>query len=791
MAINITIDRWVNEPTTNHANDKVLIYYTIHGSGVFRYVNSLTLFAEEGDLLWTPMLADRQDLRHTPEPITVSSTMSAVFVWDAARQGVMIRTAAQKHLFAITMRDIECNRNTRSGNRIPPRIPPTILQPPTKRRFPFVPPPGGGNPPGGRNPINPGGPGTGRPGGGGRTQGPLFPRTRGGGNTPPTGGGPTGPATPPTRSRPTPPPSNPTTPAGTRTEPSGNRGPVTGTGIYRDPTLRINNAVINPGIIEPDGGPAGGIGTVVNTPVGPLSIQGGSEYLEVTGDSTPTAIPTISNPWGGPLGRTSIGLNAIGNYGIDLEQLSLRNSNDLINQYNSGMLPDLPNNIRRGDPDPYHKQTNILQDFAGIEQNPNFDDLSINPQVLGFEPNIIIDAMFSKIVPKPELRKDPFYSEWAETVAISEPKILSRNDNLVLSAALTNVHSSVPMETALRLALVNPIGDWFEVNSTDYTIINPDFTSSIGYSLNARSFGMSGIWKAVCLAYDKREKVVDFAIDKFVVYPSDSTFGADNALINQLGITEYILQSDIKNLNRDVPDYAIYELNYNTRAKQRIHNTSVPTSLYFSDFTTKYGIMSVSGANFAATIHNPDMNEFICKLYGPGVPSTNNLLKTHRGSVTEKVSRDVSVFIEGESVRFPSVSVDKNVGGIPYRTDLSANTYVLAISPTKIPSVANVFLGHNQASFIAPSSTYTRSGSTWTVTLTLPFGSESYYYADIGKDASKLPHTISWTLAKTNTFGMVTFSVISSAGSYIQIVRLGYDGTIKPSRDTVMRFILV
>ena len=783
MAFNITIDNWINEVGSSPAGGKVVVHYTVYGPGLWEYILRYTVFAEFGQNQWIQMLPDLSDPRHTRTPFRTTNRTSAVFVWNAGRQGIPILTEDQEHLFAIGLKDISCvgSIGKEPGGRTfppwipgPPRVGPPVTQPPV-------------NPPG-RNPGNNPFPVPRVPPGPGRQ--PRGPVTQVSGATPSnpitprgpvieyTPGVPGTPTTPPSRGRPTTRTSS--TPTASLPNNGGiTRGPITGTGVYKDPTQGpiLRNNPIDTSLIQ-DGSDPGFPGTRITSQGGTVYLPYGGRFGEATGDQSDNII-SVSSRWETPSSletlREYASSNNNGNNFIE-------SSEQLDNALSSGTSQRTPFVLEKGDPNPYIQTTNSLQDSGGIEESAQFNNDFSKVPVLRTE-------NLSKLSPRPSFNKDEFSRDWIDLNVFAEPSFVSIGYPLTITASSKNKHESIPLESSLLLCLKAPDNEWYQISQTTLDVILSDHASSIGLTFNTNSFTETGVWKACCIAYDKNGKVCDFDFQNFEIYSSHTQEGADKSLLNDYSKLEDFVVPVADNLqvNSKSPDLVLRGIHKKTLANNRVSGSVDIHSVHFEKSNQKYAVIDCNGS-FSAAIHNTDLYDFICKLYGPNTISSPTHAKT--GPLYKLDSVEKFILQDDYLLKVPDPGQDYCLGGIDYISSLSAGEYYLAMTPKKSPTVANVIIGGNSSIKKPIVDSYTRSGNTWTLNLSLPFGLERYRIGYIGKNKSKIDLDVSWTTFKSLPNGKASVNVDGSIGGYISVLRLGPDNTFNITRDKILTYNL-
>lgn len=795
MAFNITIDNWINELGSSPTSGKVIIQYTVYGPGIWEYIPRYTLFAEFGQNQWSQMLPDLSDPRHTRTPFRTTNRTSAVFVWNAGRQGIPIISQNQEHLFAFGLRDISCigNRGREPGDgSIPPWIPgPPRRNPPTR-----VP----GAPPGNRNPGNnpfviPRRP----PGPGGQPRINRDPTSIGeiverrGVSIEYTPGVPGIPTTPTSRRRPS------TTSSSVPNlsipgDGSIRRGPITGTGVFQNgpagPLLR-NNPIDTSRI--PDGSNPGYPGTRISSSDGSVEIPYGGGWLESTGDGENSNLNTSSR-WESSSSPEILGQFA--SYGQGGNEQYINSSEAFDNQTSSGIGQLVPFSLEKGDPNPYNPISTSLQDLIGNESSANFGENSLDSTIPGINIPVLRTDDLVKLDPSPTFYRDEFGKDWLDIDVFAEPSFLSIGYPITITASCKNNHDSIPVQLSLLLCLKDPNNIWREIGRTTEDYILPDHSSSIGVTFNTNSFTATGTWIAACIAYNKEGKICDFSRSYFNVYSSFTEDGSSKELlINYSKLNEFVVptfESNNPNTSNS-PDAIIQGIHKKTLSDSRVKSSSLVHALYFSGASTKYAAITCTGS-LSAIIHNTDLYDFECKLYGP--TDLSSLIDSHTGSLF-KINPVQDYQVKDDFLlKVPDVSQDYCFGGISYRT-LANGEYYLGIRSQEGSTVGNLIIGGDSSlktlSVISSTRQTDGDGSStneWNFVLALPFGLENYRIGYIGKNIDKIPYNTTWYNFKSKANGRAEVSITGEENGYIVILRLGPDNSYNTSRDKVLTYKL-
>lgn len=827
MASIITVDRYVNEPVTN----RVIIYYTIIGSGMFTYVPRYTCFAEENTSWYT--MTQAPDPRNTPEPVRVNGRRSCIFIWDALADGININSLSQKHMFAIYMRDMNCNNSSAQkdpainlGN---PHVPPFI---PTTRRP--------------ANPANPGGAGgggggNGNGGGGGTGGGPGIgsnPVNTGGiptssqpdppttsrgsvsvGVDPPTGPGPgksvnttistlntsslpkkgdpsfstghnsAGVQTPPGRRGPrisrdnSVPTGRPTIGGGERSE------PVSGTELHRG-GRQATQTNINPvqGTTINDSNGRSEPGSMVQTEQGPLMIPYGVGYGEKTGDISGSSIDT-SRFWQSAPGSSNVRSNVTSSSFVN--DLNISGSNHFAEMYNNGQF-NFPSTLLNGDPNPYVHKSIQPSDQYGNDGSIDFEPTSFDGTVLGIPLSTLDDAI---LIPtqKQSLRKDPFFADFTELAFTVEPRSISRGQTLFVSSSLTNEHEDIPVQSAIKIFAEDPFGKWYEIGGTSHDLIQPDYTSAIGFTFGTSNFNNTGCWNIAAVVYDAYNKVVNFKTQSVEVFLSQTDNGVDPDIAAILALSaKYKTYSELSgqqslNYSFKSPLQPLHTIAPYVINNQKIDTTTEHSAIYFSRPTKKWAVVDVPSGQFSLTIHNSDRYDFGTQLYA-GVPSAGSDLVSHYGPVWPLANRAET---EEYNAYTAKVTNDLNFGGIELTGNLTSGTYIVSMRPEKSETVANIFIGGPGSKLVENQVTSSnRNGSTWTILMQLSFGLEEYRIGYVGMNPNKIPSSTTWTDFRSSSNGIGSVEIDGTIGGYIVVIRKGIDGSFRPNRDFILRYRL-
>lgn len=757
MSSQITILNYQVFQTINHRNDYVVIYFKIDGSGTFVNVENYSCFALFNDN-WIPMSKKESNL-NTPEPISVNGTRHCVFVWDAAKDGVMILNRNQKFQFSLYYRDILCNISSNPTTTLP-SLPRTNTPPPpttTHRPIPVTRIPG--------QPNDPGGPGLGlqvniantsrldtliinRPNGVVIDNAPV------------------------TRQRPSlnydyiPAPTSNTinNPNELPTRISGINSVRAGDNFINSISNQEISSINN--IVNPTAGQG------VQTTVGNLIIGiGESNRSNSSNSSSPIVSQNTTN---------KSNLRRSPTITVGLSEVEFESTTTALSVINPNTLPIFSS---PGDPAPYIPNGNQNDDVIGqrefLEENPeNFEYYDGFRRTESFIPTLL------KVGKLPSFEYQNFGIEFIFESLFTYPREVAVGESLTISSQFLNTHDSVSEHGQIIIYLKSPTDELFELQRTDYQFIEPDNIIACGLSINTINFNSLGRWDIYSFLIDKNGRTISYA-NEFINLNNSNSFDGINT--QSLGITRSsnrdrpnnVIISSVErypiNPIQDIPGYII--------TSQNIRTTSLVLRLVFTSSSRTQTVALQQRSNDVSVTILSDPGT----LFKTDLSDGNTIIMSSYGQVFPYLNTNQYNYSPNEPALVEDPNIPTNNGGISIVNTSSSNLFV-TITPDISPTVATVIFGGNDIIIREASSSVQRLSSTsWNINLQLPIGNVIYKYGYIGMSPNRIPSSVSWNEFTTNSYGEATLNVVGYNGGYISILTSSLDGSYRPVRDEVLK----